>query len=755
VTVRDAEIRPLPGDPATLATAAGAFSRAATALGTAQDDVARVRQAVADQRGPAVTRAVERLTGVEGRASTTAHVLEQAAHALRHYADVLALHQRDAQDAIDRREAALAEHRRWSAAAWTTTPTLLDLTDPTSPGPFRTDPFGPAAVDPSTARARLADANDDVRRAEADWRRARDAAEAEARRAASRLAPLGDVTTVGLWVASDRPAWSLHGSWDAGSRAAVVLDGLVAGGSSGAADAEARAAALDEVARLVAEGEDDDVFWSAFFAATTPEESYVLLAELGLAGDTATVHRVTQGFSIWTRAIDAEAQEELGRDMLSVTDLPGRFEAVPWAPYAALLLGAPLVPGRVYLGAARALDDGARRSLRVPGTGTAGPSAPYLSPGAQADPATDPVDAQLDVAIFRGLARSGPEALDFFAPSGDDELGRERVSRWVGAAPFTWGLDRGEALADALRAAAQEGAASVSPAQQERAAALVARVTTALPDGMLACPLSREAAVHLVNLYEPYLGAFDDAVYAEAPEDAAGGVVPETAVDLARVQYLALDVGPRGPMPVLDPFALREVVSGTASAHPDAAVRWGQLATSYQTRTLADVYLPESGIVPELAAQRTATDDVLRVAGVVYGGIQYAGLLEGESDATLQANLLTAAGTVADLVTAAVRPLTAVGVITGLTALANGALPDHVGDAVDRIVAAGGSYKELVASGNHELAVAVAVENGMAETEARAVYAPLSPDSKEATDAFQNAFDTMSGLDRGSDEPSG
>ena len=51
--------------------------------------------------------------------------------------------------------------------------------------------------------------------------------------------------------------------------------------------------------------------------------------------------------------------------------LPGSrvFLAVP---YAALLLGAPLVPGQVYLGAARALDDGVRRSLRIPGTGPAG-----------------------------------------------------------------------------------------------------------------------------------------------------------------------------------------------------------------------------------------------------------------------------------------------------------------------------------------------------------------------------------------------
>jgi len=752
VTGLGADLRPLPGDPAALGATAAAFSRAATALGGAEDDVSRVRRALADQRGPTVTRAAGRLTDLQDRATTTAHVLARAAQALQAYADELAVHQRAAQDAIARRDAALAEHRRWSGTPWLSD--AAGFAPPGQPGfgggppaglgpALPTDPLAPVAVDPFTAQARAAQAADDVRRAEADWDRARDAAATSARRAATHLAPLGDVTTVGLWIASGRPAWSLQGSWDAGSRAALVLDGLATGTASGSAGVASRAAALDEVARLVASGADDDVFWSAFFAATTPEESYVLLLELGLAGDAETTDHVTHAFSAWTRALDPVAQERLGREMLSGGTLPGRYEPIPWAPYAALLLGAPLVPGRVHLGAARAMDDEVRRTLVVPGTGTLGQAAAGAAPGPASDDPAAPVDAQLDVAVFRGLAASGEDALDFFAPAGSDELGRERVARWAGAAPFAGWPDGGEALADALRTAVLDGEASGAPERQERAAGLVARITTALPGGMLSTPVSREAALHLVNLYEPYLGAFEDPFY-----DAVHCGGTETRTGLARTQYLGLDVGSRDVMPVLDPVALREVVASTASADPDAALRWAQHATSYQMTVLSQVYLPESGEPYQLAEQLVASDDVLRVVGVVHGGIEHAGLLGAEADAQLQEDLLATAATLAGLAMSSVNPIVSATAVTIATEVVRGLLPDHVRDAVRQVVADGGTYQELVARGSYELAVVVAVQDGTPEADARAAYEPLRPGSESAVGTFAYTYDQAAGINQ-------
>lgn len=103
----DVEHLPLAGDPTALHATASTLSRAGDALEVADAGLARVRAAVASQRGAAVTLALGRLDDLTARSAAHGAVLDAAARVLHGQADLLHTRQLEAAAAIARRRAAL------------------------------------------------------------------------------------------------------------------------------------------------------------------------------------------------------------------------------------------------------------------------------------------------------------------------------------------------------------------------------------------------------------------------------------------------------------------------------------------------------------------------------------------------------------------------------------------------------------------------------------------------------------------------
>ncbi|MBD5785017.1 hypothetical protein IF650_02375 [Cellulosimicrobium terreum] len=730
----DVEFEPLTGSSTALHDAANGFSAGATALEDARGRLAQVAELLAGGSGPAVDGARERVAAASSRTVTAASVLSDAARTLRDHADRLALEQAGAQAAITRRAEAVAERDRWVAASLCT-PSLI-------PSVASSDPF---AAD--LARQRWTDADDAVRRAEQDWRAHRDGKARETLAAAALLTPLSDTVAVRAWVGSGVDGASFHASWDDGTRAAALVGTLT---SRTWTDAE-RADRIGELRALLADHADDQVFWTALFGPTSPDETSTLLSELALAHDTETADLVVTGFGLWTSALDPTAQVDLGRALVDQGATPGG--PLPWGGFVAVLLSAPGVPARVHRGAAEGLDALATARGRAPGV-SGGPGSPY-SAGDAAALVDDVRDADLDVAVLRGLARSGPESLAFFAPPGDDDLARARVARWFGdPTPGLWS-DDGEALADAVRAGVLSGEASDDVATQTRAAATVARLTAVLPDGYLASGVSDTAALRLVDVYAPYVGAFDDAAYGAG---ATSTGLPrgawcdgtETGVGLELVVEDGRLVASARVMPVMDVVALRDVVAVTGAAGGPVVSAWTRLASDHQQTHLDALLAPGAPAPPDPAAARAVADDVLRVSGAVHGGLEHGGLADAAHHDQVRDEIVADAGFVLTVALAEAPAVWGVAA-SGVPWLAGVVSPDQLPAALDAAVAGGVSTQEIVATSTAVRVAAHAVDSGMDPAEAREAYGDLLPGSQGATEAMGVTHGIFSGVDR--DEP--
>lgn len=521
------------------------------------------------------------------------------------------------------------------------------------------------------------------------------------------------------WVASGGDASAFGTTWVAGggpAPTASTVSGLAAAAlvdqvAGRALDDDAQAAVLDGLARLVGGARADEAFWSAFYAATTPQDLYVLLEGDHLAPDGSVLrpgthhgtiaHAVADTFGAWAASLPPEEQSALGArvvDDLGSGTIPGG-----WAAAATALLGAARGAPGTHRGALERLD--ARR---------------------QADAASlDPLaslpferDARYVMsAALRGLADSPEESLRFLAGDGDPALVAARSARWVGAVPLGGWPDEGEGVAAVVRAAVEHGAVSTSATDQERAALLLSRVTWDAPGGLAGAPLSPVAQTDLAAAYAPYVEAFDRGFVAQGPFDAVG------TVDGGAGGGADGSGGRR--LPLLEPEALSRTLSATM-ASPDGVRSWSATMIAHHDTTVLDALGPtpsapdptdpelRTGVVRALDAH----DKVLSDAGVVVGSMHRADVASAVDAAERYdarvAFLLGVAGDVAP--GPAVLSTPALAVVEGyLVDLDSGRTT-----AVDRASAEGTAESAVLRARGHDLVVAALVADGVSPEDAAA-----------------------------------
>ncbi|MCB7136024.1 hypothetical protein [Cellulosimicrobium marinum] len=733
----DVPFEALTGNPDEVRASVAAYARVREALAVACDELAPVRDALASQRGTAVTLAVGRVDDAVARARAHGALLDAAGLALAGFADDLALRQGDADAAVARRCAALAEMDRWVTAEGVA---RLDASG---------DPFG--AVDPDAAarvqraRANAEAAREDVRRAEDDWWRACDAKRAAAVAAAARVEPLLDVAAVGAWVA----AGGLLASFQSSGATALAAARLVDAVADRSVRGPARDAATAELAALVEAAGDDPAFWDVLMDRTAPADLYVLLGEGGtLATDGQVLDATTpegrvavavrDALGPWTASLTADEQEEWGRrvvDDLGVDTIP-----TGWAATAALLLAAPRVAPGVHLGAVTRLEEVRRDVGRSPDVLA---TLPY-----------ERDTRDLTVVALDGLAASPELSWRYLSGEGDDALGAARSATWFGTAQaFGW-ADDGAAVTDVLRSAVLHGEQDATA--QAGAALVLSRAASDLPDGLLAGTLSGQAREHLTDAFVPYVDAFD--VNVNRMDDF-------TAVGTYTVAAEAPDavfpgVGGR-TLPLLDPQDVARVLAVTTSDDTGVA-RWEHALVAHHDAALGAVLAP-GGAVRSRGDAASVADAFARAhaaamsdAGFVAGAVERAALESAEKEharyATRVTALMGAAGLLARTTGQAV-------VTTPLLSVAGSylvSLDGTVRVAVDAAAAEGHAEQLVLAARGHDLLLAALVEDGVDPAEAeRLAAASTSLDDGASRAAFTASFKEASGLSRPTSEATG
>ncbi|WP_265521597.1 hypothetical protein [Oerskovia flava] len=756
--MHDVEFQPLTGRPAELTSTAGRLRSVAEALAAATRAAAPVRAALAEQRNGAATLARGRVEDITARLTTTAQVLEAAAATLTVHAAVLTTTQDDALRAIARRQVAESRRLHWAQVELTARWELSLGSDLVT-----------ATARANDAATRRIEASTDVGHAEQAWRAARDHKRAASARAAAQIQPLSDARALSGHLAAGLDLVRFRASWARGAQASELALALGVGGTL---DAAGREDATAELARLVADHDGDEVFWSRFYADTGPGDVYALLAAFGshegdplMEQQRTVVTAVRDGFGTWSQTLTAAEQHALGQRVVDDADPPAGMHLQPWSSWAALLLGARTVPSGVHLGAAERLDDHARTHSLFPGAANRGEPllvAPYSD---------DPHAADLHVVAFGGLARGGSAALDFFAPAGDPALGRDRVERWLGTAPFLGWADDGTALTGTLREAVLTGAASDRTAEQERAALLVADATIALPQGLLRTSLSDEAVVHVVDTYAPYMGVLRLGLSDGNGHPTTSCVLPEV------VRVPAPDQSGTRVAPLIDPASLSAVIALTSGADRAEAAnvgarRWDELSAAHHRTMLAAAYGPGTTAHDE-ETQRAIIDSAMQDLGVISGGQANADLLDAQQRDDLAAARITFFSDVASVLPVP-RPVS--DAIGGFTAdvvqtvivrsgsdLVFDLSTDNHSDQVVTTIGEGASLYDVVAIHTYDYAVTQAVADGTSAAAAAEQHAHLLPPVARDEDLrggppdhrrslYQGTFDAMSGVSRQLDQ---
>ncbi|WP_251149740.1 hypothetical protein [Cellulosimicrobium sp. Marseille-Q4280] len=707
----DVEYLPLTGDSAALHGTAAALARARDALGVAGDELSRVRAAVAPQRGDAVALALGRLDDLTRRASTQGAVLDAAARVLHGQADLLLGRQLEAAAAIARRRSALDDVHRRDAEL-----------DALHRAPFL-ETWGAAHGSAlGDAARRVAEAHDEVRRAEEDWRAAREAKQAESRRAAAQLGPLTDVRAVSAWIASGGQASAFRTTWSGGgatASAASTLSGLAAATlvdrlAARGLDDDGETAAVEELARVVGAAGTDEAFWSAFYATTPPGDLYVLLEGGHLRPDGSVLHpgthhgaialAVAGTFGPWASSLAPEEQEALGAAV--VDDLGTVTIPVGWSATATALLGAAHGAPRVHRGALERLD--AQRQ------------ADAASPDPLAALSFERDGRFVMSAALSGLAGSPEESLRFLAGDADHDLVAARSALWVGAVPLGGWPDEGEGVAAVVRAAVEHGAASPSETDRESAALLLSRVTWDAPRGLAAVSLSPTAQTDLAAAYAPYVEAFDTSFAAQQPFDAVGVYVGPPRPDGSGGRTL----------PLLEPDALSRTLSATM-ASADGVRSWTATMLAHHDATVVDALGPtpaqpdptdpelRTGVVRALDAHDKALSD----AGVIVGSMHRADVASAVDAAErYESRIGFLMGVLGDVAPgAAVLTTPALAVVEGhLVDLDSG-----LTTTVDRASAEGTAESTVLRSRAHDLVVAALVADGVPPEDAADRAAPF------------------------------
>lgn len=699
----DVEYEPLTGSPAALVDHADAATRTADRLDDARARLVRIHDALEAQRSHAVTTAQDRLTDVAERLSVCSGVLRSSAAVVHGHAHTLATEQSAATRAIARRDEALRRERSVSSEI---SGLLVDSLALLVPSPS-------ATTEQRLAEVRVSAAQDDVRAAEADWRRARDAKRTASARAAASIEALADRRAVNTFVRSGASVEAFQRSWAHGLTAAGLVDAALPGNGD-ALGAPGRA----ELRSVFLTGGEDTVFWSAFWRATTPRELYLALGHHPLDDELASTLRA--GVERWSQSATPGELTAFGRGVVDGL-MPTGLGLSEQAAISALLLS-PGLPGTVHAAAAQAVAD--RRAAIL---------------------LTEDEDilASAAVAAMNGLIAHPRVAFDYFAP-GSDELLAQRARQWFGTeAPGEqlggW-PDGGEAVAGALLTAVSVGGASLRSVDQSRAALLVSHATTELPKGLLAGPaLSDLASARVASAYERYVPVFGDVVVASDSRSSAPGTV-----NLDRLADGYLDSPPVVVQPVLDPFALVEVVSATSRTETAADV-WLGVGDRYHDAMLG---LALSGAVPvDRDVQDSIAGEALRDVGTIAGSLQAERLRVARRDQAEQDQLVEGASFLVGVGTVTAAPPLALGA-TAVTTVAPHVLPDHVGPVRDTVLANEQTLRRRFAESAYAAAIEREVEAGLSAAQAAERRAELSPDSHATRGAFQQTYDLTADLRR-------
>ena len=700
----DVEYEPLTGSPDALAGHAGAATRTAERLDDARGRLVGIVRALDGQHSQAVADARARVGDVAERLSLCAGVLRATASTLHRHADRLGTEQVAAALAIARRDDALRREQHWREEAdrirLETLPALV--------------PTPAESAQQHLAEVRVTEARDAAHAAEAEWRRARDAKRTASLDAARSIEALADARAMGRFVGSGESVAAFQRGWARGSAAAGVVDAMRAGDSSSVSG-------RSRLRRAFAAG--DAVFWSAFWAATTPQELYQALDLDPLDEELARV--IGTGVVRWSTSATPGELAAFGR---SVVDglMPTGIGLSEQSAVAAVLLSAAL-PGQVHAAAAEALER--RRES-----------------GWNAD-AELAWTAPVTIAVANGLLAHPQAALDHLAPA-DDELLARRARLWFGLAPPDGWPDAGEAVTGALAAAVLFGSRSPARGDQTRSALLVAHATQHLPGGLLAAPGTSDlASARVARAYEPYVPVFGEAVVDADGERAEPGT-RET------------ERRPGGPsasqravvQPDLDAFALVDVISATSTSEAAAGV-WLGVGDRYHDAMLAAGFGGASGGESggheplDRDLQDLLAQEALRDVGAIAGALQADTMqVARERQGTLD-GAVEGASFLAGAVTVHAAPAVSIGV-TAATGLVPHLTPDHVAPVKETVLLNEQSLRRRYAEAAYSAAIAAEVEGGMPAARAAERRAALDPDSAATRGAFRQTYDLTADLRR-------
>jgi hypothetical protein len=239
---------------------------------------------------------------------------------------------------------------------------------------------------------------------------------------------------------------------------------------------------------------------------------------------------------------------------------------------------------------------------------------------------------------------------------------------------------------------------------------------------------------------------FGDTAFAEASLDVPRPAGIDTAFELAEDVY---DVRPHVVQPVLDPFELRDVISGT-SRTPVAGQAWLGVGDRYQDGMLDMAFRASAPGEITVDQQKALAHESLRDAGAIAGALQVETLraaerrqetIEGAASASLYAaSLGSTALPGSPLIWASATSIAGV--------LAPEVLPQPLEGARLDVLENEPDFRERFAGAAHLAALEHTAERGLRSAPEGGSWDSLAPDSEGAKRTFRETYDLMSDLER-------